>query len=162
MLGKNDVSNSISNVHPGYLVGVRPTKEAIVHMKARETFILKRPNHSLLNPDVTKLSTVPHLRPKVNDVYLISNEGDRTRTNDWPCNWYSWKNRSGLSKTIESKTMWCQNRFKEKTPTMWWWRWRANSERSTGFCPQKDNIMLDESDIFPMSCKTPAHSQWIF
>ena len=111
MLGKNDVSYSISNVHPSYLVGVRPTKEAIVHMKARETFILKRPNHSLLNLDVTKLSTVPHLRPKVNDVYLISNEGDRTRTNDWPCDWYSWKNRSGHSKTIECKTVWCQNRF---------------------------------------------------
>lgn len=80
-------------------------------MKARETFILKRPNHSILNPDVTKLSTVPHLRPKANDVYLISNEGDRTRTNDWPCDWYSWKNRSGHSQTIESKTVWCQNRF---------------------------------------------------
>lgn len=62
--------------------------------------------HILQNPKEDLISTIPPVEPKGGEIYLISDEGDEKRRNDWSHDSYQWVNKGGDGYPRQNAIVW--------------------------------------------------------
>lgn len=110
----------IQHVEGGCGVDISSTvPDTIVYSHSKGVITYEDALEMLNNPDLTRVSTKPPVRPKADEIYLISDEGEKSKANDWSCDGYSWSNRNGHSKEMEGIIVWRQTyhiKRSNKTP----------------------------------------------
>lgn len=72
-------------------------EETHVYMLSEESLDPKEVIEILANPDESKISVCPPQKPKGGEVYLITDDGNKNRKNNWSADGYLWVNRGRYS-----------------------------------------------------------------
>ena len=75
-------------------------------MASDEALTTKDLRDILEDPDISKISTIPPMKPKGGELYVYCHGGDDTKLHDWSCDGYQWVNKNGHPLPKKAPVLW--------------------------------------------------------